>query len=1041
MGSEAQTVRVGDRTLDWQEGESLLECLERQGVGVPSSCRSGVCHSCLVKATAGTPPQSAQLGLKETWKQQGLFLACVCTDLRPLTVALPESALSTRAVLTEKRHLSPDVVRLRFKLDQTIPYRAGQFISITRADGLTRSYSIASLPSDSLLELHVRRVEQGRMSTWLYDEAQEGAEVHLRGPHGDCFYLDGKPHQPLLLVATGTGLAPLIGIARDAIQQGHRGPILLMHGGRVQADLYLHDELTSLAQQHPQLRYLFCLSGDSETLEGHYKGRVTTLLDERHRELTGYRVFVCGSPQMVKDVKQHAYRYGAALEDLLADSFVPAKVSNPTQAPALAAPKRKIALPLLNTPLITSPQAASAAAPTPRLQKLRFAIQALTLTGFITQGALYYNANFKPLGGLLPFMAYDSLGHMMVSSALIVWALLFLLVLVFGRFVCGWMCPLGFMQDAGQKLLALFKIKLPPPRPQARVVRAIMVALILGHFIVMPLLAAPLHIWQLDLHYKEPWLLGFPFRSSLFVLDLLLVFVVIGIVLPLFMGPRPYCKLVCETGYLLDLTSRWSFGRIRRNTGFDRDTCLSCRKCSNICPQGIKVDEEVHLFDRVVNSNCITCLQCVSTCPNNTIVYSLKKRVLDTGRAAGYLATLFGQVTDLPRSAITGLLAIAGAYFGFKVLPPSYFHTYVLFASLGGLLGHLMWSAVSGLFGDRIHKDITAQAETQVQRELRERILPLSLEERRDASTDKRRPYARIALLAGLLMVVLASAALVTAAIPPRILDVDELATTTINARELANKLYLGVPQVHSSDRTHRTYLGLPNYLSRHMNRDVQLVSGESYGRLAWGLQTGRLDAALLPAGSALPLLARSEGSLRMAGQVVHAGSRSYRAVLVTAPNGPKTLQDVAGKRVAFVSLDSLSGYGAPVALLAQHDVSLRALGSVVMAGNHERALALLAANRVDVAATFDSAFQQYQQAHPESPLRELAGVGDLPNDVLIVATQQAPARSKALLQTLRALFKDEHANELRDRLEQAGISNIVPTSTIEPTSFQLDLH
>src|SRR5262245_25990901 len=132
-------VRMGDRAFEWQGGESLLECLERNGVDVASSCRAGACHSCLVKAVAGTPPENAQLGLKETWKEQDLFLACISNGARSLEVALPDTSVTRRALLARKELLGPDVVRLFFRVPEgELHLRAGQFINLVRGDGLTR---------------------------------------------------------------------------------------------------------------------------------------------------------------------------------------------------------------------------------------------------------------------------------------------------------------------------------------------------------------------------------------------------------------------------------------------------------------------------------------------------------------------------------------------------------------------------------------------------------------------------------------------------------------------------------------------------------------------------------------------------------------------------------------------------------------------------------------------------------------------------------------------------------------------------------------
>ncbi|MFM2417158.1 MAG: hypothetical protein RL385_1881 [Pseudomonadota bacterium] len=1022
MGAE-HTVELAGRSLSWREGESLLDALDRQKAHIPSSCRAGACHSCLVKAERGTPPGMAQLGLKDTWKKQGLFLACLATDPRPLSLALPDGALSTRARLVHKALLAPDVVRLRFALDTPLAYQAGQFVSLTNDAGVTRSYSIASVPGDPALELHVRRAPSGKMSGYLHDTLTEGDTLTLRGPQGDCFYTDGRPDQPLLLVATGTGLAPMIGIARDALRQAHRGAIWLLHGGRTRADLYLHDTLEELARAHPQVHYLPALSGD-EVPEGIFAGRVTDLMAQRFPDLTGFRLYACGSPAMVKDVKQRAYTAGVALEDLLADAFVegPRPGTLPTTHNA-ERPRTKRSLPVLSAPKGSK----SSDTGLPTRQKWRHAVQALTLSGFLTQGILYYTAQFRPLGGLLPFMAYDSLGHLMVSSALIVWALMFVLAMIFGRFMCGWLCPLGALQDAGERLLRALGFTLPKPKTQPVWARVGTAAIVLSQFVVLPLLASPVRMWQLDLHYKEPWLLGFPFHTAVFLLDLALVFVVIGLVLPLSMGPRTYCKLVCETGLLLELSSRFSFGRIRRNHGFDRDTCLSCQRCTQICPQGIKVDEEVHLFDRVVNTSCVGCQQCVSACPNGTIVYSLRKRVIDTGRAAAYLATVGTQLSDLPRYLLSGVGALSGAWLGFVVLPPSYFHTYLLLASLGGLVGYGAYRLLArGPLGPRLAQ-LTAEAAPQVERERRARVLPLTLEERREVTSPRTSRVARLGLAACAVGVAGASVFAASAAVPPRIEDVAGIPAGS-GVSVAGQPLRLGVPSVQSSELTGQGYMGLPGYLAGRLGRAVRLVSASTYTELAWAVADGRIAAALVPAGAAHAVLARAPGRAACVAQAELDGARTYRGVVVARSDGPRTLAEVAGKRVAFVDLDSLSGYWAPWSLLQQHGITMGALGGSVVAGDHSQALRLLAAGKVDVAVSFDAALASHRARTPTPELRVLGSVDHLPNDVLLVSSALSPSERDALVSALTGVFHDPHATEVQAHLRaSAHISGLVP--------------
>ncbi|MFO0598416.1 MAG: PhnD/SsuA/transferrin family substrate-binding protein [Myxococcaceae bacterium] len=1060
-------VKYGDHRYDWQEGESLLDCLERNGEDIPSSCRSGACHSCLVRVVEGPISPLAQLGLKDVWKEQRLALSCVSTERADCTVAPSDLSVQVQARVTKKQSLGRDVVRVQLQPLSPFPFRAGQFVNLTRpSDHLTRSYSIASIESDGHVELHVRVVRDGRMSTWVRDELQVGDELSMRGPTGDCIYVDGRPDSPLLLLGTGTGLAPLVGIARDALARKHRGSITLVHGGRASEDLYLDLELRALAKKHPHFRYLPALSG--EPMPGAFQGRVDKVVTDQFKSLTGFRVFLCGSPPMVKDLRALAYKLGASLDDIHADAFIAAPPPKMTTKEVLAVKKAQSQGLPVKLPVVAPQKKAFVVKDgTPKLQKLRFTVQALIFAGFITQALLYYLAKFRPVGSMLPFMAYDSLGHLVVSSTLVLWATLFALVFVFGRFACGWLCPLGFVQDAGEKVLKFFKVPLRRPVRQSNTVRFLMAGLVVGHFVVMPVLAMPVKLWQFDWLFREPWLLGFPFRSSLFLLDLVVVFVVLGLVLPYFFGARPYCKLVCETGYLFDLTSRWSFGRVRRNEGFERDTCLSCQRCSNICPQGINVFEEVHLFDRVVNSNCIACMQCVNTCPNETIVYSLKKKAADTSRVTGYLAALQTKAEDLPRFFLTGVGVFVGGYVGFRVLPPSYFHTYALFSSLGGLLGFAVWRGLTVLFPAAFEKWFPAGgAGSLVEKERAARIVPLSAEEKlataKGASGFSRGQLAAIAgaLLVGMVALVIG----VWSHVPARIGTLEELPASldTPGEREAANVVVLGVPTETSAEGTQQTWAALRDVLKAGLGSDVRVVRAESYGELAIAVEQGKVDAAFLPGASTWALLKRTRLGVDVLAQARFHGEVTYSGVLVgreglskralpselaytgnPAPpggGGPReagavtevpqeSAERLFGTRVAFVQLDSLSGFLAPSKWLSEHGVKLTDLGEVVFAGTHTRALTLLRQGKVDVAATFDRVLMEAQAEDPTFKPEILARFDGLPNSLLVTRPGLPPERRTQLLDSMLAIFKDDDS-AARHALEKgAAMDGLVPAS------------
>lgn len=324
------TITFNNQAYPLQDGETVLEALERNGVPVASSCRSGVCQSCLMRATNGEVPTTAQSGLKPTQQLRGFFLACQCKPTDNLTVALPDATDQRRFVshVVEKKRLNPTVSRIRLALPEGYPFKAGQFIRLYR-DGETRCYSIASLASEQYIELHVKIFPGGHFSSWLCDNVKVGDELAIGEAAGDCFYVADRLDQPLLMVATGTGLAPLWGVIRDALERGHKGEIHLFHGSYVRDGLYYMDEMSTLVAKFPNVHYYPCVSDDpNETQALHGQADVQALT--HFPKLNGWRLFLCGNPEMVKVMKRKGFLAGASLKDILADPFVVAAPKPPT---------------------------------------------------------------------------------------------------------------------------------------------------------------------------------------------------------------------------------------------------------------------------------------------------------------------------------------------------------------------------------------------------------------------------------------------------------------------------------------------------------------------------------------------------------------------------------------------------------------------------------------------------------------------------------------------------------------------------------------
>lgn len=322
-------VRFNERRLQCEEGESVLDTLLRNNIEVPYSCKNGVCQTCMMHCTQGSVPTASQKELKPNLRKQGFFLSCQCKAEADIQVELPDSKqLYVVAELIEKQQLSPTVYRLRLQTATPLYYHAGQFINVKRADGVVRSYSLASLPSeDNALELHVKTMNNGVMSNWLADEFAVGDSIEIDGPIGDCFYSSEMNEQPILLVGSGTGLAPLVGVLRDAIHNNHSGEINIYHGAYNKEELYLDEELRALITKTETINYHACITGEmpEETVQA---GRACDIALSDNPKLNGWQIFICGAPSLVKSMQQRAYLAGAAMQNIHTDPFETKELRN-----------------------------------------------------------------------------------------------------------------------------------------------------------------------------------------------------------------------------------------------------------------------------------------------------------------------------------------------------------------------------------------------------------------------------------------------------------------------------------------------------------------------------------------------------------------------------------------------------------------------------------------------------------------------------------------------------------------------------------------
>ena len=305
-------------------GATVLDTLLAVGLDVPHGCRVGICQSCLVRASDGEIPTEAQEGLKDGLTADGWFLACRCAPAGELTVDLEAATPPpVQARVVRKRLLAPGVMGIWLEAAEPLDYRAGQYVTVWRDDAVGRCYSLASLPEEPELELHVARVDGGVLSAWLHDSIAPGDSLELRGPIGDCRYAADDPEQPLVLVGTGTGLSPMYGVARDALRRGHTGPIHLFHGARTPELLYYRETLADLSEKAGNFHYHPSIldPADDPLPPGAETGAIGQLLQRELPSLEGWRVFLSGAPAMVNHLRKQCFLAGAASHAIHADPF------------------------------------------------------------------------------------------------------------------------------------------------------------------------------------------------------------------------------------------------------------------------------------------------------------------------------------------------------------------------------------------------------------------------------------------------------------------------------------------------------------------------------------------------------------------------------------------------------------------------------------------------------------------------------------------------------------------------------------------------
>jgi CDP-4-dehydro-6-deoxyglucose reductase len=331
------TVQPSGHTFTVERDEAVLPAAIRQGVGLPYGCKDGACGSCKSRLLEGRVIHGAhQLkALSPAEEEAGFVLTCCAAPQTDLVIEsrevvgagqFPIKKMPCRVSSIDKPAPDVAVLKLQLPANDRLQYHAGQYVEFILRDGSRRSYSMANAPhtqeAQPGIELHIRHMPGGKFTDHVFGAMKEKEILRMEGPFGS-FFLREDTDKPMVLLASGTGFAPIKALIEHLEFKGVTRPAVLYWGCRSRADLYLHDWAQAAADRLPWLTYVPVLS--EPRAEDAWSGRtgfVHQAVMADLPDLSGHEVYACGAPVMVESAQRDfVERCSLPAEAFYADSF------------------------------------------------------------------------------------------------------------------------------------------------------------------------------------------------------------------------------------------------------------------------------------------------------------------------------------------------------------------------------------------------------------------------------------------------------------------------------------------------------------------------------------------------------------------------------------------------------------------------------------------------------------------------------------------------------------------------------------------------
>ncbi len=333
-------IQPANLSIEVQRDEPILLAAIRQGIGLPYGCRDGACGSCKCRLLEGRVIHGAHQAkaMSPDEEQAGFLLTCCATpqtdcviEARQISAAGEFAVLKMPTRVLEMVRAAPDVIVLRLQLpgNQNFQFHAGQSIDFILQGGQRRSYSRANAPSrlgqPPAIELHLRHLPGGLFTDSVFGNLKVRDILRIEGPFGS-FHVSPANAKPIVLLASGTGFAPIKSILEQLQDWADVRPVRLYWGCRVRADLYQHEWAEQAARDMPNLRYVPVLSEprDADDWRGRV-GLVHEVVMADLPDLSGHQVYACGAPVMVHAAERDLVaRCGLPVDEFFADAFTSA---------------------------------------------------------------------------------------------------------------------------------------------------------------------------------------------------------------------------------------------------------------------------------------------------------------------------------------------------------------------------------------------------------------------------------------------------------------------------------------------------------------------------------------------------------------------------------------------------------------------------------------------------------------------------------------------------------------------------------------------